>query len=104
MFGLGLWEIGVIALVIVLFIKPSELPRAARAVGRVVQRVQSASSRARAEMSQVSAALERGDLERDLILPSKEVIHPMQTQSAEEDESVERGYIEKASSGDAVER
>ena len=104
MFGLGLWEIGIIALVIVLFVKPSELPRAARQVGRVVRRVQTASAHARAEMRRLGAALERGDMERSGDpLPEGE-IHPMQTRPAEEDADTGQGYIEEASSGDAVER
>ena len=36
MFGLGLWEIAAIALVVAVFVKPSELPRA---IGGAVRRV-----------------------------------------------------------------
>ncbi len=104
MFGLGLWEIGIIALVVVLFVKPSELPRAARTVGRVVRRIQTASARAKAEMRQLGAALERADRERTDSTPPDDAIHPMQTRPAEEDADAGQGYIDKASSGDAVER
>lgn len=104
MFGLGLWEIGIIALVIVLFVKPSELPRAARTVGRVVRRIQTASARAKAEMRQLGAALERADMERSGTTPPDDEIQPMQTRPAEEDADAGQGYIDKASSGDAVER
>ncbi len=119
MFGLGLWEIATIALVIVLFVKPSELPRAARTVGRVVRRIQSVSAQARAEMRQLGAALERTDLERDAPSPPDDAIHPMQTRPTEEDAGAGDagagdagagdGYIdharsERPSSGDAVER
>ena len=104
MFGLGLWEIGIIALVIVLFVKPSELPRAARTVGRVVRRVQTASARAKAEMRQLGAALERADMERPGPAPPDDEIHPMRTRAAEEDAGSGQGYIDKTSSGDAVER
>ena len=85
MFGLGLWEIATIALVIVVFVKPSELPRAARTVGRVVRRIQTVSAQARAEMRQLGAALERTDLERDAPSPPDDAIHPMQTRPTEED-------------------
>ncbi len=119
MFGLGLWEIGIIALVIVLFVKPSELPRAARSVGKVVRKIQTASARAKAEMRQLGAALERADQERSGTTPPDDAIHPMQTRPAqtqpaetrpaEEDADAGRGYIdqtgsERSSSGDAVER
>ena len=104
MFGLGLWEIGIIALVIVLFVKPSELPRAARTVGRVVRRVQTASARARAEIRQLGVALERADEKRPDATPADGEIHPMQTRPAKEDADAGQGYIDKASSGDAVER
>ena len=114
MFGLGLWEIAMIALVIVVFVKPSELPRAARTVGRVVRRIQSVSAQARAEMRQLGAALERTDLERDAPSPPDDAIHPMQTRPSEEDAGAGDagagdGYIdhtrsERPSSGDAVER
>jgi len=109
MFGLGLWEIGIIALVVVLFVKPSELPRAARQVGRVVRRIQTASARAKAEMRQLGAALERADAERSAATPPDDGIHPMQTRPAEEDGDAGQGYIdhtgsERPSSGDAVER
>lgn len=104
MFGLGLWEIGIIALVIVLFVKPSELPRAARRVGRVVRKVQTASARAKAEMRQLGAALEQADQERSGATPPDGAIHPMQTRPAEEDGDAGQGYIDKTSSGDAVER
>ena len=59
MFGLGLWEIAVIALVIVVFVKPSELPRAVRFVARTVRRIQVFSARASAEMRQIGTAMER---------------------------------------------
>lgn len=104
MFGLGLWEIGIIALVVVLFVKPSELPRAARTVGRVVRQVQTASTRAKAEMRQLGATLERGDAEHSGAMPPEDAIHPMQTRPTEEDGDAGQGYIDKASSGDAVER
>ena len=109
MFGLGLWEIATIALVIVVFVKPSELPRAARTVGRVVRRIQSVSAQARAEMRQLGAALERTDLERDAPSQPNDGIHPMQTRPSEEDAGAGDGYIdhtrsERPSSGDAVER
>ena len=104
MFGLGLWEIGIIALVIVLFVKPSELPRAARTVGRVVRKVQTASARAKAEMRQLGAALEQADQERSGATPPDGAIHPMRTRPAEEDGDAGQGYIDKTSSGDAVER
>lgn len=104
MFGLGLWEIGIIALVVVLFVKPSELPRAARTVGRVVRRIQTASARAKAEMRQLGAALERADQDRPAATPPDAAIHPMQTRPAEEDADAGQEYIDKASSGDAVER
>ena len=35
MFGLGLWEIAAIALVAVLFIKPADIPKVARFIGRI---------------------------------------------------------------------
>jgi Sec-independent protein translocase protein TatA len=104
MFGLGLWEIAMIALVIVVFVKPSELPRAARTVGRVVRRIQSVSAQARAEMRQLGAALERTDLERETPSPPDDEIHPMQTRPTEEDAGAGQGYIDKTSSGDAKER
>ncbi len=114
MFGLGLWEIGIIALVVVLFVKPSELPRAARSVGQVVRKIQTASARAKAEMRQLGAALERADQERSGTPPPDDTIHPMQTRPAqtrpaEEDADAGQGYIdqtgsERSSSGDAVER
>ena len=104
MFGLGLWEIGIIALIVVLFVKPSELPRAARTVGRVVRKVQTASARARAEMRQLGAALERADAGALRGAPAEGEIHPMQTRPAEEDADAGQGYIDKTSSGDAVER
>ncbi len=99
MFGLGLWEIGIIALIVVLFVKPSELPRAARTVGRVVRRVQTMSARARAEMRQLGAALERADAERSGPAPQDDEIHPMQTRPAEEDADAGQGYSERTSSG-----
>ena len=104
MFGLGLWEIATIALVIVVFVKPSELPRAARTVGRVVRRIQSVAAQARAEMRQLGAALERTDFERDAPSQPNDGIHPMQTRPSEEDAGAGEGYIDKTSSGDAVER
>ena len=103
MFGLGLWEIGIIALVIVLFVKPSELPRAARSVGQVVRKIQTASARAKAEMRQLGAALERADQERSGTTPPDDAIHPMQTrpaqtQPAEEDADAGQGYIDQTGS------
>ena len=113
MFGLGLWEIGIIALVIVLFVKPSELPRAARSVGQVVRKIQTASARAKAEMRQLGAALERADQERSGTTPPDDAIHPMQTRPAqtqpaqtqpaetrpaEEDADAGQGYIDQTGS------
>ena len=55
-------------------------------------------------MRQFGAALERTDLERDTPSPPDDVIHPLQTRLAEEDDGAGQGYIDKTSSGDAVER
>lgn len=117
MFGLGIWEIAAIALVLVVFVKPSELPNAARTAGRVVRRIQAGIARAKAEMRQVSTALEhaassdgaaaeRTASGRDRGAPPDDRIHPMRTEPpADEQDAGERpGYNAGASSGDAAER
>ncbi len=106
MFGLGIWEIAAIALVIVVFVKPSELPSAARTAGRVVRRIRTAIARAKAEMRQISTALERTAAERDPDTPPDDAIHPMQARppAGEQDAGARPGYSDRTSSGDAVER
>lgn len=122
MFGLGIWEIAAIALVIVVFVKPSELPNAARTAGRVVRRIQTGIARAKAEMRQVSTALERTAAGhaassdgaaaertasgRDRGAPPDDRIHPMRTEppADEQDAGARPGYNADASSGDAAER
>lgn len=120
MFGLGIWEIAAIALVIVVFVKPSELPNAARTAGRVVRRIQTGIARAKAEMRQVSTALERtanapaseqaasdgAAAERGRGAPPNDRIHPMRTQPPEDEHDAggRPGYTADASSGDAAER
>lgn len=104
MFGLGLWEIGVIALAIVVLVKPSELPRAARAVGRVIRRIQNFSTRASAEMRQLSVAMDLDTTEQVVEKPSDDEIRPLQTQEpSEADGNAQHGYS-GAASGDATER
>nr|ADI19383.1 hypothetical protein [uncultured Spirochaetales bacterium HF0500_06B09] len=104
MFGLGLWEIAVIALVIVVFVKPSELPRAARVVARTVRRIQSFSARASAEMRQLGTAIESSATDSAVNMPSDAEIRPLQNRANEEDGDVRQGYSGTAASGDAVER
>lgn len=118
MFGLGIWEIAAIALAIVVFVKPSELPRAARTVGRVVRRTQTAIARAKAEMRQISTSLERTAAGRDTAggrdaasgrgrdTPPDDAIHPMQASppESERDAGARPGYSDGTPSGDAVER
>ena len=38
MFGLGFWELVVIAVVVILFVKPTDLPRFLRSLGRTYKR------------------------------------------------------------------
>ena len=107
MFGLGLWEIAAIALAIVVFVKPSELPRAARAIGRAVRRIRTFSARASAEMRDLGAAMERGAAGPAAGAPSDDQIHPLQTRPTPprgQDGEAPHGYSEKAASGDAAER
>ena len=104
MFGLGLWEIAVIALVIVVFVKPSELPRAVRFVARTVRRIQVFSARASAEMRQIGTAMERSATKSATDIPSDTEVHPLQNRPNGEDGDVPRGYSGTAASGGAVER
>lgn len=104
MFGLGIWEIAAIVVVIVVFVKPSELPRAARTAGRVVRRAQTAIARAKTEMRQIGSALERTAAEPGADTPSDDAIHPMRPRpSADEPDADARpGYNGRTSSGDAA--
>lgn len=106
MFGLGIWEIAAIAVVIVVFVKPSELPRAARTAGRMVRRAQTAIARAKTEMRQIGSALERTAAEPGADTPPDDAIHPMQPRPSpdRQDAGARPGYTDRTSSGDAVER
>lgn len=73
MFGLGFWEIAFLALAVLIFVKPSELPKVFYKIGRAYGQIQEFNRSMRRTMRQFERQIAESDAEEEQSKQSKNV-------------------------------
>ncbi len=71
MFDIGFWEIGIIAIVALLFVGPERLPGMIRTAGKWVGRAQRLAREVRSELEREAIALDIKDVSREFLAEDK---------------------------------